>query len=197
MRIRTLATTVAVAALLLTTAPAASASGAAAKEPAYAATGSLEIVVGNGVFGQARVSGIGIYGLSSVRVGMGDDGSLGMTFPVSAANHSGAAFTDAEAGGAVWFGPAGTRLDINSPTFLRHKAKGTVTARVFAGDADLGRVTLFDVAGGRTTPGDHGYLYSGGRLTLHAGADALLNSALGVTIFTPGMRVGSLYVDVE
>jgi hypothetical protein len=198
MRIRTIATSVATAAVLLaasaTTASAATGSG---PHTAYAATGTLELVVGTSVFGQARLAGIGMYGLSSVRVGMGDDGSLGSIFPVNATDRAGDALTDGEAGGAVWFGPTGKRLDLNSPSFLRHAGKGTVTARLFSGDADLGRVTLFDVSGGKTTPGDHGYLLSGGRMTLHAGADTLLNTALGVTLFTPGMRVGSLDVDVE
>ena len=95
---------------------------------------------------------------------------------------------------------------VGSPSLIRDGRSGTITARVLAnnpgdGTGDWERITLFDVEGLRSTKLDgkpNGYQ---GRLTLHDGVDVLLNRALfnrdfDAGPFTPGMRLGSFFMDV-
>jgi hypothetical protein len=162
------------------------------------AEGSLSLIFGPTAFAGFRTAGLSFYGLGGPQVGLGDDYSMGMSFTVWAYDGKGRTFTRNEGGGVVWFnGAANRELDISSPTLVSDSTAGVVTARVFANGSDLGRITLFDAAGGRVTGNDAKYTYSGQRLTLHEGVDQILNSALSTTVFTPEMRIGGLYLQVR
>ena len=90
----------------------------------------------------------------------------------------------------------------NSPATYGHTHCHVLRAGVFTGSGtdrfDLGRTTLFDVDKRRTVKQPNVEIaYFQYRLTLHEGAEDLLNSALGTSYFTPGMRIGTLLLDVD
>jgi hypothetical protein len=196
MRIRN-AITIASAALIALSLAGPAQAASAATTSRTPAEGTLSLVFGPSAFAAFRSAGLSFYGLGGPKVGLGDNYSMGMAFDVRAFDGKGRTFTNGESAGVVWFnGAADREVDISAPTLYSDTLAGVVTARVYANGSNLGRITLFDAAGGRVTGTDEGYTYYGQRLTLHEGVDQILNSALGTTVFTPGMRVGGLYLDV-
>ena len=171
------------------------------------AQGSLSLDMGPSVFAELKRQGLSFYSLGGPSVGLGDNGGLGMDFNVRAVDGTGRTFTDNEGSSVAWWnGPGNRFLYVGSPTLIRDGRSGTITARVFAnnpgdGTGDWGRITLFDVEGLRSTKIDgkpNGYQ---GRLTLHDGVDVLLNRALfnrdfDAGPFTPGMRLGSFFMEL-
>ena len=171
------------------------------------AQGSLSLDMGPSVFAELKRQGLSFYSIGGPSVGLGDNGGLGMDFNVRAVDGTGRTFTDNEGFSVAWWnGPGNRFLYVGSPTLIRDGRHGTITARVFAnnpgdGTGGRGRLTLLDVEGLRSTKIDgkpNGYQ---GRLTLHDGVDVLLNRALfnrdfDAGPFTPGMRLGSFFMDV-
>lgn len=171
------------------------------------AQGSLSLDMGPSVFADLKREGLSFYSIGGPSVGLGDNGGLGMDFNVRAVDGTGRTFTDNEGSSVAWWnGPGNRFLYVESPTLIRDGRNGTITAQVFAnnpsdGTGDWGRIALFDVEGLRSTKLDgksNGYQ---GHLTLHDGVDVLLNRALfnrdfDAGPFTPGMRLGSFFMDV-
>lgn len=163
---------------LVAAAPAQASSGAA-RTPA---TGTFQLNASADTVAAIQKAGLSAYGISDVRVGLGDSGALGMQWPIATTDGA-SAYTAGESGGVAWFnGTKGNRADWNAP--LYNAGKKIVKVTVYTGSGEGSTITLFDVK-------------KNGKLVLHAGADATLNKALGTNVFTPGMNFGTLNVSVD
>ena len=167
------------------------------------AKGSFDLLLSQNAFAEFRRAGLSVYSIGGPRVDTGDDGELGMEFNVRAVDGTGRTFTEGGEASVIWWnGPPNRYFYIGSPTLIGDSREGTISAGVFTGSGtnifDLGRTTLFDVDKRRTVKQPNGeFAYYQYRLTLHDGAEDLLNSALGTSFFTPGMRLGTLLLDVD
>ena len=167
------------------------------------AEGSFNLILGPSAFAEFQRAGVSVYSIGGPRVGLGDSGDLGMEFNVRAVDGTGRAFTEGGEASVIWWnGPPNRYFYISSPTLIGDSREGTISAGVFTGSGpnsfDLGRTTLFDVDKRRSVKQPNGeFAYYQYRLTLHDGAEDLLNNALGTSFFTPGMRLGTLLLDVD
>ena len=110
-------------------------------------------------------------------------GKIALEFPVSGVKDGKASHT-----GDLFFshtGAMGWRTVVVS-NLTADLQKGTLKGRVYSLDTALGTYTLFNLTTPKTSGPSSSYT-----VKLASGAASLLNSALGVHVFSDGMRIGS------
>lgn len=171
-----------------------------AKTPAE---GSFDLILDPSAFAVFQRAGLSIYSIGGPRVDLGDSGDLGMEFDVRAVDDTGRTFTDGGEASIIWWnGPPNRYFYIGSPTLIGDSREGTISADVSTGSGpnsfDLGRTTLFDVDKRRSIKQPNGeFAYYQYHLKLHDGVEDVLNSALGTSVFTSKMRLGSLLLNAN
>lgn len=129
---------------------------------------------------RANVTVTGVYPGGST---IAPPGKVGLEFPVTAVKkgkteHNGQLFLS-HTGAMGWRTVVVTNLKADFD-------KGTLTGRVYATDTDLGNYTIFKLTKVKTSGSSTSYT-----VKLAPGVASLMNSSLGVSVFSEGMRVGS------